>query len=62
MPSAFLVRRPGVGESILGGTFNDGSAALATHELDSAQFCVVDRALTSAAEFGIGSNGGLETE
>ncbi|GGS93527.1 hypothetical protein [Streptomyces chromofuscus] len=52
----------GLPPGILGGTFNDGSAALATHELDSAQFCAVDRARTSAAEFGIDSNGGLETE
>lgn len=28
----------GLPPGILSGTFNDGSAALATHELDSAQF------------------------
>lgn len=35
---------------------------LAGRELASAQFCGVDRAFTSAAEFGIGFNSGLETK
>lgn len=52
----------GLPPGIPGRTFNDGSATLATHEPDSAQFRAVDRALTSAAESGIDSNGGPETE
>lgn len=32
------------------------------NQLDSAQFCAVDRARASAAEFGIDSNGGLKTK
>ncbi|MGW5470188.1 hypothetical protein [Streptomyces chartreusis] len=55
---AFSPRRPPLSSS----ERNDGSATQATHELDSAQFCAVDRARTSAAEFGIDSNGGRETE